>query len=197
MPKRTALADELVFAEPEQDQQLEVVRPQPGWTWLTGHLGDRVVDFVAEHRGDVLLLKDNIPPGLSTGSAIWDPNWNSLSGSVQFEDGSEQSFTVRMGTPPGKRELEERTYADEYFSGQDITFFNVHPEYVELRGTVGPNPIKCVCDRRGDVFRCRDTSGGNTIGPFRLLLKNNGQRLVGNVPLLEKGTLVVNMSRVY
>ena len=197
VPQRASLVDAMVFADEEQDNHLEVVRPQPTWTFISGNLGDRIVDYAAEKHGDLLILKDESPPGRSWGRALWNPEWNTLAGKVLFEDSTEVSFTLALAPPAGKRDLEERTYADEYYPDQDITFYNTHPEHVELRGTVGPGPVKCFCERRGDVFRCRDNSGTNTLEPFRLLLKKKGQRLVGKVFLVDKGTVIVNMARVY
>lgn len=195
IPEREPASEGKVFADPVQDQRLQVVQQAGGWMRLTGNLGTRIVDLVAAMHGDVYDLSDDAPGWNATGRLVMSDRWDGLSGSLTFADGKEVPFVLRTQGVVTERPLKDVTYRDVVANQYEVTFYNEHPGSVEFNGNMRPGKVEVVCYKHGNVLHCTDNSG--RMEPFRLLLKNDRKKLIGQAVLkTEKGIFVVDMNRV-
>lgn len=195
IPERLELKEGLVFADAVKDQRLQVVEQRNSWMRITGNLGTRIVDLVAVMHGDVYDLRDESPGWIATGRMVMSDRWDEFSGSLTFEDGKQVPFVLRSQGVVSDRPLEDVTYRDLAAKTYEITFYNERPGSVVFNGNLRPGKVEIVCYKHGNVLHCVDNSG--RMEPFRLLLKNDRKKVLGQIMLkTEKGIFVVDMSRV-
>ncbi|MBL7985231.1 MAG: hypothetical protein JNM91_09545, partial [Flavobacteriales bacterium] len=101
-----------VFADPAQDQRLQVVEQHGSWMRLTGNLGTRIVDLVCAMHGDVYDLVDEGQGWRATGRLVMTDRWDGLTGSLTFADGKEVPFVLRSQGVVTERPLQKITYRD-------------------------------------------------------------------------------------
>jgi len=94
-----------------------------------------------------------------------------------------------------ERPLQKITYRDVLANQYEVTFDNERDRSVEFIGSMRPGRVEVVCYKNGNVLHCTDKLG--RLEPFRLLLKNDRKKLIGQAVLkTEKGIFVVDMNRV-
>lgn len=195
--ERRPLSVGTIFGDAEQDQQLEVVEVNNVWYRLAGHLGSRIVNLRAQRIGDAMLLWDDDQGWQAKGILSLGDTWNSLSGHLDIKDEGSERFELKLAEAEVSRDLTDRTFTDLLNETQTITFFGQNREWVNFNGTIGDAKINVNARLVGDVVVFTDASGKRQINPGRLLLKDGGRRLVGEVDFIEPPIVVsVDLRRV-
>lgn len=195
IPEREPTELGKVFADAAQDQRLQVVGLSGDRIRLTGNLGTRIVDLLGTIRGDVYELVDEGQGWRATGRSVMTDRWEGLSGSLTFADGKEVPFVLRSQGVVTERPLQGITYRDVLANQYEVNFYNERDRSVEFTGKMRPGSVEVECVKHGNVLHCTDRTG--KLEPFRLLLKNDRKKLIGQAMLkTEKGIFVVEMNRV-
>ena len=156
--------------------------------------GAAVIDARGRILGDVILFTDERKDSTSSGQLVLSDDWTTAQGVVAFGTGERKE--LHLGTSYLKEgyTLNNSIYANQQ-GDQTINFHDAYRNVIKLSGIVGEGNVLCAGTVKGDVVSLNDESQNPTFLPSKLVLRNKGQRLQGDV-IFKDGTVVkVNMQR--
>ncbi len=161
---------------------------------ISGQVGGRVIDARGRIQGDVIMFTDARKDSASSGQLVLSDDWTTAQGVVAFGTGERKE--LHFGTSYLKEgyALNNSIYANRQ-GDQTINFHDAYRNVIKLSGIVGEGNVLCTGTVKGDVVSLNDEPQNPTFLPSKLVLRNKGQLLQGEV-IFKDGTVVkVNMQR--
>lgn len=161
---------------------------------ITGHVGNTIIDAKGQVRGDVLMFVDERKDAYATGQLVLSDDWSTAQGGVAFGNGTREELRLEESYSGAEYTINNSIYTNST-KDQTINFHGQHYATIALSGIVGEENIQCKGTIKGDVISLNDDPKETGFRPSKLVLRDKGQLLTGEVVFADGTVVRVNMTR--
>lgn len=161
---------------------------------VSGHVGSMRIDAQGTQKGDVIEFVDDRKDAYSTGQLVLSDDWTAAQGVITFSNGTSTTLALNTSYMEPGYVLNDGIYTNGT-KDQSIHFHGAYRNDIQLSGVVGEENILCKGTVKGDVVSVNDDPANEQFLPSKLVLRDKGRVLEGDI-IFKDGTVVrVNMTR--
>ncbi|MEO8591180.1 MAG: caspase family protein [Flavobacteriales bacterium] len=161
---------------------------------VSGHVGNTIIDAKGQWRGDVLMFVDERKAAYASGQLVLSDDWTSAQGVAAFGNGTRTPLRLESSYEGPEYEVNNGIYANQE-KNQTINFHSQHYATIMVAGIVGEENIQCTGTVKGDVISLNDEPENPGYRPSKLVLRDKGRTLQGEVIFKDGNAVRVNMVR--
>lgn len=161
---------------------------------VSGHVNGTIIDATGLISGDVLMFADERKDAYASGQLVLSDDWSSTQGVITFGNGARETVRLERSFKGPGYEINKGIYTNTA-GDQTISFDGRNYAHIGLTGIVGEENIQCAGLIKGDVISVNDEPNNPTYLPSKLVLRDKGRVLEGEVIFKDRTVVRVNMER--
>lgn len=161
---------------------------------VSGHVGDKIIDARGRIQGDVVLFTDGRKDHQASGQMVLSDDWTTAQGVVAFGTGERVNLNLSGSSLDGDHVLNNAIFTNST-GDQTINFHDMYRGSIKLSGIVGEANILCSGVIKGEVISLNDDPNTPDFLPSKLVLRDKGRVLEGQVIFKDRTVVRVQMVR--
>lgn len=161
---------------------------------VSGHVGDKIIDARGRIQGDVVLFTDGRKDHQASGQMVLSDDWTTAQGVVAFGTGERVNLNLSGSSLDGDHVLNNAIFTNST-GDQTINFHDMYRGSIKLSGIVGEANILCSGVIKGEVISLNDDPNNPDFLPSKLVLRDKGRVLEGQVIFKDRTVVRVQMVR--
>ncbi|MBZ0205914.1 MAG: caspase family protein [Flavobacteriales bacterium] len=191
--KRETLADRR-FVSADGNTELCVHLVYRDGVGVSGHVGKKIIDARGKIQGDVFLFADERKDDQASGQLVLSDDWSTAQGVIAFSSGEREHLFLEDSYLGPEYELNNAIFTNST-GDQTVNFHGLYRNGIKLSGIIGEGNILCSGEIKGDVISLNDDPNNPDFLPSKLVLRDKGRVLEGDVIFKDRTGVKVQMQR--